>query len=283
MSKILVTGASGFIGRHLVPKLREAGHEVIEVNSASGDVADKSTWLKFPQVEVVIHLAGKIFVPDSWVDPAMFIRTNLLGTFTALEYCRKHGARLIYPGSYLYGHAGAIPTPESAPLVANNPYGLSKRLVEEACQFYSDNFDNSDITILRIFNIYGPGQPENFLVPSIIRQVDIGKAIQVKDLEPKRDYVYIGDVAQAMLKAIYCQGRFNIFNIGTGSSHSVEELIRIIQAAKGTNLPVYSDAERRKSEIMDTVADITRAKLQLGWTPQWTLAQGVHQMVNELA
>lgn len=282
MSKILATGASGFIGRHLVPKLRDAGHEVVEAGSDSGDIADESTWLKFSQVEVVIHLAGKSFVPDSWVDPAMFIRCNLLGTVAALEYCRKHDARLIFLSSYLYGNTDAISIPETAPLIANNPYGLSKKLAEEACRFYSDSFD-TNITILRLFNVYGPGQPENFLIPSIIRQVNLREAIHIKNLEPRRDYVYVGDVVQAILKAIHCQGRFNIFNIGSGVGYSVEELIQIIQSVKRTNLPVYSDAEKRKDEVMNAVADITKAKLQLGWAPQWTLVQGVHQTINGLA
>ena len=145
--------------------------------------------------------------------------------------------------------------------------------------FNSDRF-GIPIIILRLFNVYGPGQPENFLIPSIIRQVNAAEAIRVKDLEPKRDYVYIGDVVLSILKAVHCQRKFCIFNIGSGASLSVEEIIRIIQDLKKTNLPVYSAAERRKDEIMNTVADITLAKLELGWSPQWTFVQGVQHMLN---
>ncbi len=273
-----MTGASGFIGKHLVTRLREAGHEVFEADIGSGDVAEETTWLKYPRSDAVIHLAGKTFVPDSWSDPAGFMRCNLLGTVAALNHCRRNNARLIFPSSYLYGNPKTLPIPETAPLVVNNTYGLSKKLAEEACRFFSDCF-GIHVTILRLFNVYGPGQQENFLIPSIIRQVNAGGVIKVKDLDPKRDYVYVNDVVQSILKAVDCQEGFRIFNIGSGVSHSVEELIRIIQAIKKTDLPVQVDAERRKDEIMNTVADITASKLQLGWAPRWTLHQGVQNML----
>ncbi len=278
MARILVTGASGFIGRHLVPALRDAGHAVFEVDINSGDVADESTWVDFPRSDVVLHLAGKTFVPDSWADPAGFIKCNLLGTVSALNYCRRNNARLVFLSSYLYGNQKVLPIPETAPLVVNNPYGLSKKLAEEACWFFSDSF-GIHVTILRLFNVYGPWQPEHFLIPSIIRQVNAGQVIRVKDLEPKRDYVYVKDVAQAILKAVDCQEGFRIFNIGSGASHSVEELIRIIQSIMKTDLPVKVDAERRKDEIMNTVADITASKHHLGWAPRWTLHRGVQHML----
>lgn len=280
MAKILVTGASGFIGRHLVPKLCGAGHEVVEANGGSGDIADESTWLKFPHAEVVVHLAGKSFVPDSWADPATFIKCNLLGTVAGLNYCKKHNARLVFLSSYLYGSPVTLPIPETTALVANNPYALSKKLAEEACQFYSNNF-GMNITILRPFNVYGPDQPENFLIPSIIRQVNAGEAIQVKDLEPKRDYVYISDLTEAIIKAAELRQGINIFNIGSGVSHSVEEIINIIQDIKRTNLLIYSVAERRQKEIMNTVADITAAKLDLGWEPQYSIVQGLQKMLTK--
>lgn len=277
MAKILVTGASGFIGQHLVPRLNKAGHKVVEADIRLGDVAQESTWLKFPQAEAVVHLAGKTFVPDSWADPAAFINCNLMGTVAALNYCKKHKARLVFLSSYLYGNPAVLPISETAPLVANNPYSLSKKLAEEACKFYSDNF-GVNVTILRPFNVYGPGQPENFLIPSIIRQVDAGGVIRVKDLEPRRDYLYISDLIEAIIKAVDLQSRIGIFNIGSGVSHSVMDLIQIIQDLKKTSFPVQSSGERRKGEVMDTVADIAAAKLQLGWAPQLTLLQGLRQM-----
>jgi nucleoside-diphosphate-sugar epimerase len=280
MAKILVTGATGFLGTHLVPQLRVVGHEVVQANSSLGDVAEATTWSHFPPVEVVIHLAGKTFVPDSWTEPAAFVKTNLLGTIAALGYCKKHNSRLVFLSSYLYGNPQKLPTPETAPLIANNPYALSKILAEDACRFYSESF-GINITILRPFNVYGPKQPEHFLIPSIIRQVKAGEVIQVKDLEPKRDYVYIDDLVDAIVKAIDLRPGVSIFNIGTGKSYSVAELIKIIQDIKGTKLSVKSSTENRRFEVMNTIADITQAKEVLGWQPQFSLEEGIQALLRD--
>lgn len=277
MSRVLVTGASGFIGQHLVPRLRGEGHEVLDVGRTSGDVADDATWRSFPLADVVVHLAAKSFVPDSWDAPGVFLRTNLLGTVAAMEYCRAHGARLVFPSSYMYGDAVQQPIPENTTLVAKNPYALSKRLAEEACEFFADRF-GLNITILRPFNIYGPGQSNTFLIPMIVNQLKGGREVHVKDLEPRRDYVYIRDIVEAMVKAAACERGLNVFNLGSGVSHSVADVIQTIQTVWGTDLPVRSDGVRRKDEVMDTVADITRAAQQLGWKPRFTLRQGIEDL-----
>lgn len=281
MAKILVTGASGFIGKHLLPKLRANKHNIIELNSMAGDISEEVTWSHLQHAEVVIHLAGRTFVPDSWMEPAGFLKTNLHGTVYALNYCRKHNARLVFLSSYLYGKPEKLPIPESASLKANNPYALSKKLAEEACKFYADIF-RVKITILRPFNVYGPRQAGHFLIPSIINQVAAGNIVHVKDLEPKRDYVYIDDLIDAIIKSVDLDQKFNIFNIGMGISYSVAELIDLIQKIKGTNLVVQSDSERRAEEVMDTKADITKAIAILGWSPKWTLKSGIQKMLSEL-
>jgi GDP-4-dehydro-6-deoxy-D-mannose reductase len=277
MSKVLVTGASGFLGPHVVLALRANGHEVIEARRASGDIADAAAWRQFPRADAVVHLAGKSFVPESWQMPDTFVRTNLGGAIQAMEYCRAHAAHLVYPSSYMYGDAVEQPIAESSPLVARNPYALSKKLAEEACAFYAERFGLT-ITILRPFNIYGPGQSQAFLVPTILNQLTAGKAIRVQDLEPRRDYVYVVDVAEAMVKALSAPQGLRVFNIGSGASHSVGELINLMQNVWGSRLPVSSDGVRRKDEIMDTVADITRAEHQLGWKPRFTLRQGMEAL-----
>ncbi len=273
MTKILITGSTGFIGTHLIPRLRLLQYGIFSVNHRLGDVAESSTWSSFPNADIVIHLAGRTFVPESWTDPVGFLRTNLNGTIYALNYCRERNARLIFISSYLYGIPETLPIAEDAPLQVNNPYALSKKLAEEACQFYSDYY-GINITIIRPFNIYGPGQSTKFLIPSIVEQVLEGIAIKVKDLEPRRDYLYIDDLIDAFLCAIEKPQRYGIFNIASGTSHSVSEIIGIIQNIAKKKLPVHSDAVRREQEVMDTRADVTRAIEILGWRPRWSLNAG---------
>lgn len=277
MSSVLVTGASGFIGRHLLQRLHADGHAIVAADRRLGDMADPETWQRLPRAAVVVHLAARTFVPESWEAPSLFMRTNLLGTTAALDYCRAHGARLVFPSSYMYGDVARQPIAESTPLAASNPYALSKKLAEEACEFYGRQF-GVPTTVLRPFNIYGPGQTAAFLIPTILAHVEAGREIRVKDLEPRRDFVYIADVVDAIVKAVDRTGDFAAFNVGSGTSHSVAELIQTIQDVWGTALPVRADGERRPGEIMDTVADIARARQQLGWTPRFTLRRGLEAL-----
>ena len=279
MAKILVTGSSSFIGKHLISRLRNCQHEIVEASSLEGDVATQVTWSNFDRAEVLVHLAAKTFVPDSWNDPNGFLETNFQGIVCALEYCRRNNARLIYLSSYLYGNPIKLPIPESTPLIANNPYALSKKLAEEVCKFYSDFF-GVKITILRPFNVYGPGQSEKFLIPSLINQVLTGNHIHVKDLEPRRDYIYISDLIDAIVNAIDRPLVFDIFNIGMGVSYSVAELICMIQDISGTNLAVQSAGERRPQEVMDTQAEIQKAMELLNWSPQYSLRSGLEAMLD---
>lgn len=274
MDRVVVTGANGFIGRHLCPRLRAAGYEVVEANSTLGDVAEPQTWSRIPSAEVVVHLAGLTFVPSSWRDPVGCMRVNLLGTMRALSFCQAHRARLVYLSSYLYGNPRTQPVSEDAPLSANSPYGLSKLMAEETCRFYATHF-LVPVAIFRPFNVYGPGQGDDFLIPHIIRQIRVGKEVRVKDLRPKRDYVYVGDVVDAIIRSVDLKEACGVFNLGTGRSHSVGELIEITQRAAGTNLPVSSSEETRPNEIMDAVANIARSRAILGWEPRWDLKAGI--------
>jgi GDP-4-dehydro-6-deoxy-D-mannose reductase len=279
MINIIVTGATGFIGKHLVPRLRVDGHKVYPVASKYGDIAEPTTWRGFPDANVVVHLAARTFVPDSWSRSAEYLRINLLGTVQALEFCRTQGARLVFLSSYMYGEPKFLPITESAELAARNPYALSKLLAEKACQFYAENF-GVRVTILRPFNAYGAGQSPTFIVPSIIAQALTGATIRVMDLAPKRDYIYVKDLVEVISTVINSNSGDGIFNIGSGISHSVAELIAAIQGVLGTTLLVEAAAERRTGEIMDTVADITAARHALGWEPRFSLHEGLADMLR---
>ena len=279
MSKILITGSNGFIGKYLISKLTETLHDVITLNKTNGDIADANTWNSLPSVDIVIHLASKTFVPDSWANPSEFINTNLNGTICCLEYCRKHNSKLIYFSSYLYGNSKDIPINEQSKLLITNPYALSKKMAEDSCIFYHNNFA-IDIIILRPFNVYGPGQSNLFLIPLIINQIYSKNVINVMDLSPKRDFVFIDDVYTAILKALNLHG-FNIFNIGSGKSYSVMEIINITQKLANTSLNIVSGFSERNNEISDTIADISNARKILKWIPKWTIEDGILHTLTE--
>jgi UDP-glucose 4-epimerase len=167
MYKILLTGSTGFIGGFLKIKFLNDGHEVIEFKDYQGDISNSVVWEKIPRVDIVIHTAALTFVPDSWIYSYDFFRTNFLGTICALEYCKNNNSRLIYFSSYLYGNQKVFPTAEEAELNCSNPYALSKKISEDACKFYSDNF-NIYVSIILPFNIFGPGQSDIFLIPQLL-------------------------------------------------------------------------------------------------------------------
>ncbi len=278
MAKIIVTGSNGFIGKNLINSLSKSGHNIINTSRSHGDIALKVTWDLFQPADVLIHLAAKTFVPDSWADPMAFIENNFNGTLNALEYCRQHKAKFIYLSSYLYGNTSTMPIAESSPLVASNPYALSKKLSEDLCSFYSKNY-NVDCIILRPFNVYGPGQSSQFLIPAVLNQIKKSSCVIVKDLEPKRDYIYVDDLVNAIILSVDIKLPYGVFNIGTGLSYSVGELIEVIKKIKGLNVLVESTGERRSGEIMDSRADISNAINILHWSPMYSLENGLKKML----
>lgn len=273
MHKLLITGANGFIGSLLRKQLPKEVYAVTALTRNEGDINQSATWQSVPACDVVIHLASQTFVPDSWHNPAQFIETSSIGTLQTLEYCRKTGAAIIYISSYLYGNPAVLPIPESAPLFTPNPYALSKKTAEDFCRFYHDCFQ-VPVTILRPFNLYGEGQNTSFLIPMLIDQALNKQAFHVKDLLPKRDYLHISDFINALIGCIPLRG-FHLFNVGSGTSYSVEEIIGMLQKIQNTKYPVYSENVQRPNEIMNTVADIQLAKTSLQWHPKITMEEGL--------
>ncbi|MEW6165112.1 MAG: NAD(P)-dependent oxidoreductase [Pseudomonadota bacterium] len=282
MNKVLVTGASGFIGRALASGLQVRGWEVVPVGSAAGDIARPETLTAFAQQDIahVFHLAGKTFVPDSWDDPHAFCRTNILGMLNVLEYCRKGHIPVTYVSAYVYGHPDSLPVGEENVVRPSNPYALSKRLAEEICEFYSSTH-GLPVTTIRPFNVYGIGQTESFLIPSIIAQV-LGnrEEIVVKDLAPKRDYVYLEDMVTALLATLGRAEGYRVYNIGSGVSLSVREVINVIQDIANTRKKIVSDNVARNNELMDVVADISKARAELGWNPAFSFRAGIEDIIR---
>jgi nucleoside-diphosphate-sugar epimerase len=278
--RVLVTGGSGFVGRRLVRFLREEGAEVYApergiIDVAAGPLPDLSA-------DWVIHLAGRTYVPASWDDPADFYRVNVLGTVNVLNYCRRARARLIYVGGYCYGIPETLPIPETAPLRPNNPYAFSKSAAEEACRFFFERLQ-THVTIVRPFNIYGPGQAANFLVPRIVEQAidPAAAAIVVEDDTPRRDYVHVDDVVCAIESLRRNPKPGATFNIGSGESYSVAEVAEMVRSAAAVGKPVVSRGNRRVNDIPDVIADIAAIRIAVGWSPSITLPDGLRGMVAD--
>jgi len=276
----VVTGAGGFIGRALCCRLANDGWKVQGFTTAHGDVRDAAFWEGLPAARALVHLAARSFVPDSWKLPTAFVEANVLGTQLALDWCVKHNARIVFASAYVYGIPSRLPVLEYDPVLPNNPYALSKALAEQCVEFAACH-SGVNATILRIFNVYGAGQREEFLVPTLIKQLHQHE-IRVMDLAPRRDYVYIDDVVEAFVRAIALTEGFHRFNIGSGCSHSVGELIDILQSVARTSLPVVSNATVRCHEIPEVRADISLARDLLEWTPACDLETGIRNTLRML-
>ena len=281
--KILVTGAGGFIGGALVDYLNKKNESVLGMNSALLDVTDKQSVDKLSSEEIghVIHMAGKTFVPRSWEEPAEFIETNTFGTLNMLEFCRKYEIPMTYISAYIYGPPEKNPIKETDKINPNNPYAKSKYMAEELCEFYAKQF-GVKVSIIRPFNVYGAGQKESFLIPQIIGHAMNEESIRVLDLAPMRDYIYLEDLLEAIYLTVKKVQEYDVFNVGSGISYSVGEVIDMVQRILGSNKSVECKNQTRRNELNNVVADITHAKEVLGWEPAHTLEQGLAEMIGEL-
>lgn len=281
MNKILITGSQGFLGSALKRKIIASGLPVLELDAVHGDISNETVFDHYKDEDIshLFHLAGKTFVPDSWERPSEFYRTNVMGTANVLEFCRKKRIALTYVSAYIYGHPECLPIPEKHPIAPNNPYAHSKYLAEQLCEFHAKHF-KIKITILRPFNIYGVGQNKLFLIPHIVHQALYEDVIKVKDLLPKRDYVYLDDVVEALILTRNAAVDFSVYNIGAGYSLSVQEIIETVQKILGTNKPIKSENIVRQNELADVIADISRARHELQWQPRYSFHDGIKKILE---
>lgn len=280
--RILVTGSTGFVGKNLVRGLKEQGAEVLTLTDRTGCRIDVRDWQRIKEigkVNIVYHLAAITSVRYSFENPRETCEVNVVGTLNMLELCRLRGVeKIVFASSYIYGHPQYVPIDEEHPLKPSNPYAMSKGLAEDLCRAYHEYYGLKCV-VLRVFNIYGEGQSDDFLIPSILKQLVNGE-IELLDAEPRRDFVNVADVVNAYIKAGEYSGTdFEVFNIGAGVSHKVSDVVDLILKTAGTERNVVYKNERRKSEIMDAVADISKAKRLLKWEPGVTLEDGLRSMI----
>lgn len=280
MKKILLTGAHGFIGKNILETFI-GRYQLVEVSRKSQyDILSLDSLMQIDDVDVVIHAAAKTFVPDSFNNPYTFYEFNLKSTLNIAEFCRiKKVQKIIYLNSYTYGTPNYLPINELHPISFHSPYNKSKYLAEQLLFTYLENI--CSITSLRLFNLYGKYQNDNFLIPEILKNIRQKKSIKVKDLTPKRDYLYIKDLLLLIEQIIKLDSVGGIYNIGSGKSYSVQEIIDELQSILKIDLPILSDNVRRENEILNCIADIKKIQNETQWSPQYSLKSGLLDYLKE--
>jgi len=303
--KVLVTGADGFIGSHLVEALAREGAEVRafclynsngslgwldgaprEVRSALtpvlGDVRDARMVEEACRgVEVVFHLAALIAIPYSYRAPESFVDTNVRGTLNVLEAVRRQGCgRMVQTStSEVYGTPDDLPIRESHALKGQSPYSASKIGADKLCEAYFSSFDLPVVT-LRPFNTYGPRQSARAVIPTILSQLLAGRTVvSLGSLEPRRDLTFVADTVNGFLAAGRAPGiEGETIQLGTGRTDSIGEVFEAACRALGVEARVEEDRARlrpSRSEVMVLQSDPSRAAELLGWRAEVSLEDGL--------
>lgn len=305
--KILVTGAEGFIGSHVVEELIAGGHEVTalyhynatgqigwlseldklsndQLRIVAGDVRDAAQMDNVvSSVNAICHLAALIGIPYSYSAPDSYFQTNVMGTLNLLNSARRFGIeRFIQTStSEVYGTAKITPMSEAHPLNAQSPYAASKVAADSLALSYYYSFD-TPVTVIRPFNTYGPRQSNRAVIPALASQfVSNASEIHVGNTDSVRDFTFVLDTARAFSLAVDSRAAIGeTINLGTGFEVSVGDIISILQEVTGTYVPVVEDARRirpAKSEVMRLISDNSKAKELLGWQPSFMGMSGFRE------
>lgn len=293
---VLVTGAGGFIGPHVVAALSARGARVRALVGAPGqsvaelpadvetfvaEIADAAALRAIVEgADAVVHLAGPASVRESLSHPVECMQTHLGGTASILDACRHaRVARFVYMSSAeVYGRPRVVPVNEDDPLEPRSPYGAAKASAEYAVRAYAASFGLTS-AILRPFSVYGPGVAPDSLVGTIARQARGNGPIELADLRPVRDYCYVADLADAV--ALACSADISncvFLNIASGTGTSVAELAEIASRAVRRRPAIVENASGRRpqaAEIFSLVADVRRVRETLGWSATTSLEDGL--------
>ncbi len=304
--KILVTGGAGYIGSHTVRLLLDQGYEVTVVDNLSKgyrenvpvghlvemDIADTrrlAAVLKESGAEAVVHFAAFIAVGESMREPARYFSNNVCGSLSVLAAMADAGVRHIVFSSTaaVYGNPHATPILETFPIQPVNVYGESKVMVETLLRWFDEIHQITNVR-LRYFNACGADpqgrlgeqhEPETHLVPLVLRAVESGQPVTIfgddydtPDGTCIRDYIHVNDLARAHIQALEYLlggGTSDAFNVGTGTGHTVLEIIRAVEEVTGRKVP-YTTGPRREGDPAALVAASDKLRTKLGWKPQYT-------------
>ena len=302
--KVLVTGGSGFIGSHLIPRLLDAGYDVYSleryvtgryvlgghrpVKTLFGDLCDFFVIRKIIreiEPDIVIHLASISAVSYSYDHPNEVLEANFMGTVNLAESCLRevpHFKKFLFSGtSEEYGNQETFPVKETAELRPNSPYAVSKVAADKYLRYMHDAY-NFPVTVLRNFNTYGRKDNTHFVVERTIAQMLTEKVVRLGDPTPVRDFLYVDDHVNSYLTCIRSEKAIGeVFNFCTGHGISIAELVDWIKGLtdfKGE--VVWNTVPKRPLDIAKLVGDYSKAKKMLGWKPKYTLEKGLRLNMN---
>ncbi len=298
--KILVTGGAGFIGSHVNKLLLDQGHQVTVFDNLSfghkESVDPRATFVQadlnnstkleeiLPGHNAVIHMASFIEVGESVKKPVEFAENNIIGTVKLLESMRKTNVKkIIFSSSAcVYGQPKNIPITENDPLgEQENPYGITKVTMEQFCILYQKLF-GFDVTILRYFNPYGPGElhtPETHAIPNFIKAALEKKPIPLFwNGEQTRDFIYIEDLVKAHILPLNQTG-LHIYNVGTQTGIKVLDIVKQIFELVGYDVAI-DDKGERKGDVPKLVASSEKINKELGWKTEVALEEGLRRTIE---
>jgi GDP-4-dehydro-6-deoxy-D-mannose reductase len=295
--RVVVTGAGGFLGRHLVRELASRGAETVAVDRAEADVCDAAAVADLvarTRPDAVVHLAAQSRVAHSFADPGETFRVNVLGTVAVLEAVRRHAPRariLVASSAEVYGAVGAdaLPVVESAPLAPVNPYGASKVAAEAAAlQFHRAH--GLDVAVLRAFNAVGPGQATDFALPGFAAQLAAiarGAAepvLRVGNLDAERDLTDMRDVARAYALALERGEAGGVYNVCSGTAVPIRRALEALVAASGLEVRIEVDPSRlRPVDVPCVYGSPRRLAVVTGWRPEIPLERTIADLYAERA
>lgn len=305
---ILVTGAGGFIGSHLIERLAREGAQVrafVRYNSrhdagllallpgellasvevVAGDLRDYDAVRKAMEgADIVFHLGALIAIPYSYKHPREVVETNITGTLNVLMAARETGVgRVVHTStSEVYGTAQTVPIAETHPLQGQSPYAASKIGADKLAESFRRSF-GLPVATVRPFNTYGPRQSARAVIPTIITQVLTRDKVHLGALTPVRDFTYVNDTVEGFLRAAMADEAVGQeINLGTGICISMGNLVERIMQLVGRDLPVVTDEERLRpadSEVMRLQASAVKARALLGWEPRVSLDEGLKRTI----
>jgi UDP-glucose 4-epimerase len=301
MNRVLVTGGAGFIGSHLVDSLLDSGNDVLVVDNFSlgrrehldraspgrltvidGDIRSAEALRPVADFapDTVFHMAALHFIPYCNAHPDEALDVNVLGLDTVIRAVRQAPVKtFVFPSSgAIYGFSDD-PWPEEAPARPDEIYGISKWMGEQIMTRFHEDRPEVRTVIARLFNTYGPRETNPHVLPDIMNCLQEGKTIELGNLWPKRDLIFVTDTAAGIVATAAGGPGLEVFNVGTGSGTAIEDVLQVIEEIRGKPMDVRQVPGRMREGDGHLISS-PRKLMATGWTPGYDLKAGLHRLLE---